>query len=358
MRRFTAIIVLAALLPAMLVAGAVAAAAAPAWTVTPDAVASFSAGDHGAFAEGMAADRSGALWVSLTNWGLYDDTVEPVVAESNMGEVWRVRPGHAPVRVVKATDLTPSGMLLGVATDGDGHVYIAAYDMGSGETANGVYLVSKGKLTQIVELPVGAWPNGLAFRHGHLYITDSAQGAVWRARVGKGMSTPAQPWLQSDLLTGGDPSSDPSMHGIGANGIAFRHGRLFVSVSDYGRIVQVPVLDTGKPGKPIVVAEADELRTADGIAFDAFGGLWVTTNSGTTAASPSGALYRLTPLAGTWTIADDPGWLNYPTTPVFGTTASSHCTLYVENGAYFDFEDGSAPDVQALRVGIPGLTLW
>ena len=78
------------------------------------------------------------------------------------------------------------------------------------------------------------------------------------------------------------------MTGIGANGIAFRGDRLFVSVADYGRIVRIPVRTDGSPGKPVVVCEEAKLKTADGIAFDAFGGLWITTDSGTTGASPSG----------------------------------------------------------------------
>ena len=56
-------------------------------------------------------------------------------------------------------------------------------------------------------------------------------------------------------------------------------------------------------------------------------------------------------------LADDPGWLNYPTMPVFGSTRATNHTLYIANGAYFDYEDGSAPDIQALPVGMPGLPL-
>jgi len=149
--------------------------------------------------------------------------------------------------------------------------------------------------------------------------------------MGAGTVTVRDPWLEDDLLLPGDPQTDPAAHGIGVNGIAVRGDRVFVSVSDSGRIVRVPIAADGSADTPAVIAEAEYLRTADGIAFDAFGGLWVTTDSGTADASPGGGLYRLTPCAGTWTIADDPGWLNYPTTPVFGTTAATRCTLFVEN---------------------------
>jgi sugar lactone lactonase YvrE len=247
-------------------------------------------------------------------------------------------------------DLTPYGFLLGVAVRDD-CVYVALYDQGAGTISPGVYRINpSGKLKQVVALPAGAWPNGIAFHGRYLYMTDSGMGAVWRARIDAGMASPAKPWLQDDLLA---PET-----GIGANGIAFRGDQLFISVADYGRVVRVPVHNDGSPGAPVVVCEAPQLKAADGIAFDAFGGLWITADSGTSGASPSGGLYRLTPCAGLWTIADDPGWLNYPTTPVFGAGRSDSCTLFVENGAFYGFEDGSSPDIRALPVAIPGVPLW
>jgi hypothetical protein len=44
--------------------------------------------------------------------------------------------------------------------------------------------------------------------------------------------------------------------------------------------------------------------------------------------------------------------------PVFGTACGARTTLYVENGAYWSWADGTAPDIIALHVGVPGLPLW
>ena len=226
--------------------------------------------------------------------------------------------------VCARADISPYGMLLGVAVDRCDRVYVAAYDMESGLTPNGVYrLQGDGSLTQVVALPEGVWPNGMAFHDGWLYITDTALGAVWRVRLGCGVASPTTPWLQDDLLAPGDPAQDESVHGLGADGLAFRGDDLFVGVYDFGRIVRVHVRDNGSPGRPAAVCERPELRTADGMAFDLAGGLWITTNGGTTGASPSGALYRLAPGGRLTTVADDPGWLNYPTTPVFGRSPSA-----------------------------------
>lgn len=354
MKRSVVILMLAL---GLLAAGAAAAAPAHAWTSAPEPMVTFSPGDYGSFAEGMAADSHGNLWVSLTVWGLYDDSVDPPEMTSNTGQIWKVTPdGRATLKA--SLDLTPYGMLLGVAVRDD-RVYVAQSDQGAGTFPTGVYRLDAGrKLTQVVSLPDGAWPNGIAFHGRHLYMTDSGLGAVWRARIGTSMAAPTKPWLEDPLLMPGDPMQDPAMHGIGANGIAFRGDRLFVSVADYGRIVRIPVHADGSHGTAVAICERPQLKTADGIAFDAFGGLWITTNSGTTDTSPSGGLYRLTPCAGLWTIADDPGWLNYPTTPVFGTTRGTRRTLFVENGAFYGWEDGSSPDIRALPVAIPGLPLW
>ncbi len=352
MKRVITLLTAAALLLAALGAGLAVAGPAPAWAPAPDRVATFSPGSWGSFAEGMAADSHGNLYASLTTWGYYDETT----ADSNIGELWKITPSGAMTRVA-TMDLSPYGMLVGVAVDKRDHVYVAVWDMGVGMSLNGVCRLEDGTLEQVVALPEGAWPNGLAFRGHRLYISDSALGAVWSARVGSGVASPAEPWAQDDLLAPGDPATDPTVVGLGANGIAFRGDRLYVAVADYGRIVRIPVRDDGSAGKPATVCERAELRTADGIAFDIAGGLWIAVDSGTTGASPSGGLYRLTPGGNLTTIADDPGWLNYPTQPVFGTTPDTRGTLFVENGAFYGYADGSAPDIQGLHVGIPGLPL-
>ena len=343
----------------LLVALATPAGAASATSLSPSTLTTLSPGLYGAFAAGMAADSHGSLFSSLTTWGLYDDTVNPPLLGPNIGQIWKVAPnGHK--RLVATKDLTPYGMLLGVAVDADDHVYVALVGGGTPPAIDSAVLKlgHDGKLTEVVKLPDGAFPNSLAFHDGRLYITDSILGAVWRVRLTHGVSTPAAPWLQDTLLAPGDPATDSTAMGLGANGIAFRGERLFVSVSDYGRIVRVRVRDDGSPGAARVICKRLKLKTADGIAFDARGRLWIATNAGTKGASPSGGLYRLSKTWKLRTIADDPGWLNYPTMPVFGTTAATATRLYVENGAYWGFSDKTAPSIVRVRVGVPGLPLF
>ncbi len=351
MKRLLTLLAAACLL---LLLTAALAAAAP---LRATEVTSFPAGDYGSFAEGMTVDRHGSLYVSLTTWGLYNDTVDPPLMTSNIGEIWKVTPRGVQT-LVATQDLTPNGMLLGMATH-RGRLYVALYDMGAGTIGNGVYRVGPGTtLTQVVSLPEGVWPNGIAFHGGRLYVTDSATGAIWRARLGSGVAAPARPWLLSEKLAPGDPEADESLAGIGVNGIAFRGDFLYVSVADGASILRVHVKAAGGHGPLRTVCTSDKLFSADGIAFDARGGLWIVTNHGTTGAGVSGGLFRLTPKGALRTKADDPGWLDYPTTPVFGATGRTGKTLFVENGAYFSFNlDGTHPDIQAVPVGVPGLPL-
>ena len=89
-------------------------------------------------------------------------------------------------------DLTPYGMLLGVAVSGRPRLR-GPVRSGAEAFSTGVYrLDAGGKLTQVVTLPEGAWPNGIAFHGRRLYMTDSGLGAVWRARVGAGMAVARQ----------------------------------------------------------------------------------------------------------------------------------------------------------------------
>lgn len=347
MSRFITILSLTVLVVALAAAGPAAAWTTPA---DPATLATFSAGDWGAFVESAAADSDGNLWVSRTVWGYYDETT----SDSNIGELWKVTPS-GDVQLVASLDVSPFGMLGGVAVSPRGRVYIAVFDMGMGVSPNGVLRLNGNTLDQVVALPQGAWPNGLAFHDRRLYISDSALGAVWRVSPRDLPATPESPWLQDDLLA---PGTGENASGLGVNGIAFRGDRLYAVVADFGRVVRVPVHRDGSPGSPVVVAERQELVTADGIAFDKAGGLWIAVNSGTTGAMPSGALYRLTPGGALTSVADDRGWLNYPTQPVFGVTPATRGDLFVVNGAFYNWEDGTSADIRVLHVGIPGVPLW
>jgi sugar lactone lactonase YvrE len=351
MKRLLPMLVVCVLLVSLVIAPAAIAKRGGSTTT----VATFSPGSWGSFAEGLAADSHGNLYVSMTVWGYASEDLS--VLEPNIGEVWKISPCGAKSRVA-TIDLTPYGMMTGVAVDGADRFYAATADFAGsyGEPltiGQSVFRLDGDVLTKVVSLPGDTFPNGIAFHEGLLYITDSFAGAVWRVSLGDGVAEPDAPWLQDELL-----APDPNGYYLGANGLAFSGRQLYVSVYDYGRIVRVPVRSDGAPGAVKVVRETPELITADGIAFDIAGRLWIAVNAGSTGATPSGALYRLAQDGVLTCVFDDPGWLNYPTMPVFSTGGVAPGVLYIENGAYYNWMDGTSPDITAMRVGIPGLPLW
>ena len=82
--------------------------------------------------------------------------------------------------------------VVGIAVDQCDHVYVAYLDFGAPqEVGSGVYRVASGELTKAAGFPDGAFPNGIAFHKGRLYVTDSWLGEIWRVRVGAGVDADA-----------------------------------------------------------------------------------------------------------------------------------------------------------------------
>jgi sugar lactone lactonase YvrE len=117
---------------------------------------------------------------------------------------------------------------------------------------------------------VDAVPNGLAEHEGRLFVTDS-MGSIWTGST-RGAPEQADRWFTSPLL---EPVSE---FGMGANGITYRRGSLYVTSYEQGTIVRIPVRKNGAAGAPAVFAADESLVGADGIAFDGNGRLWVAVN--------------------------------------------------------------------------------
>jgi sugar lactone lactonase YvrE len=304
---------LALAVPVAVSAGpAVSAQAAPAKLPV---ITTFTPGD---FPESLAVDGQGNLYASL----------------GFIGEVVKVTPGGQQ-QPVASLDVG-AGLLTGLAFDSGGNLYVADATFEASPTPPGVFRIGAGGVvTRVATLPAGSFPNGLAFRGGYLYISDSSLGAIWRLAPGG----TAAIWLQDPLLT---PKTST---GIGANGLAFWRGSLYVAVADSGTIVRVPVTAGGKAGTPVVTAQAPLLRTADGIAFDVQGNLYIAVNDN--------RLARLAPGGGLTQLAAKNNGLAYPTMPAFGTTPTTRTTLYITNGAL----SNGTPDIVAFDTGIRGLPL-
>jgi DNA-binding beta-propeller fold protein YncE len=111
--------------------------------------------------------------------------------------------------------------------------------------------------------------NAMAFdSSGNIYVSDSAQGIVWKTGSGGGAATA---WATSPLLT------TTGVPPFGANGMAFNKAgnALFVANTGNDQIIKIPVAG-GVAGTPVVFTNS--INGADGIVRDKHDNLWVAAN--------------------------------------------------------------------------------
>ncbi|MEV4311228.1 hypothetical protein [Actinocrispum sp. NPDC049592] len=148
------------------------------------------------------------------------------------GQVARVRPdGHVEV----LTNLPAGGRASGIVRSAAGTIYFLHF--GGGLPA-GVYQIKPGQPAELyTALPDTVFPNGLALDGYTLYLTDSSTGTIWRVRHRQ-----ATKWLTAPILAPSTPS------GFGVNGIKLHGGAVWVSQTEKGLLLRIPVRSDGSPG--------------------------------------------------------------------------------------------------------------
>jgi sugar lactone lactonase YvrE len=279
----------------------------------------------GELPEGVAVDKVGNLYVSFTPLGqirkITADGTDPVVVD--FGD-----PGT-----------------LGLAVDAVGNLYAAHASV---DLANrGVYRLGRnGVLERFAGTEDMLFPNSLAFdKRGNLYVTDSAMGTIWRiTRRGDAAS-----WLQHELLEG--LGLIPGYPPIGANGIVYWKGMLYVANTEKGLIVRIPLSADGSPGEPEVVADGPGVYGPDGLALDVFGNLYIPLVI-------QDKLVRLDPEDGTVvelaTVDDD---LDEPASLAFSTQKGDRKAIFLTSYAVLPEDGGAGPAVLKVEIGVPGRPL-
>ena len=235
---------------------------------------------------------------------------------------------------------------LGIAIDPQGNLYVAV-NTGSPAT-QGVHLVRQdGTTERLAGTSAIGFPNDVVLDpRGNVFVTDTALGAVWRVPRNGGAATL---WLQHDLLEG--DNSGPLPVPLGANGIEFRHGAVYVVNTELGRIVRIPIQPDGSAGTPETFASSAALVGADGMAFDVHGNLYVAVNGQSTLVRVSADGASVTTLA---TAADG---LDFPAAVAFGTGGGERDTLFFINFAIselFGVPPGAGPALLSLDAGVAG----
>ncbi|MCX4703252.1 SMP-30/gluconolactonase/LRE family protein [Streptomyces sp. NBC_01352] len=135
----------------------------------------------------------------------------------------------------------PGDTFTGNTRDRDGTIY---YNVASSDSARaGIWkLPPGGTPRRIAALPTDGLPNGLALDPAGrtLYAADSNKATVWSVPVSGGTATA---WLTDPALAG-----DPSVP-LGANGLRFHKGAVWVSNLAKGTLLRIPVTATGAPGR-------------------------------------------------------------------------------------------------------------
>src|SRR5215471_2002587 len=151
--------------------------------------------------------------------------------------------------------LQAPALTVGIARDHTGSLYVALCT-GSPDL-QGIWRISpNGSARRIAALPPGGIPNGMALddRHGYLYVADSLLSVIWRVSIpgGSVVTWAAGPQLAPD-------------GGLGANGLKLHDSAIWVSNTQAGTLLRIPIRANGSPG-PIQTA-ATGLPGIDDFAF-------------------------------------------------------------------------------------------
>lgn len=292
--------------------------------------------DLGELPEGIAIDKVGNIYVSMGAVG------------GPLGEIRRISPDGTQTTMVEL-----DAAAAGLAVDAPGNVYYAYVTF---DETGGVHrLNTDGSTEQLPGTGSIVLPNGLGFdKRGNLYVSDSIQGAIWRVPPGE----TAELWIQDESLIGCPPPEGSDLPPVGANGVAYRQGNLFVANTGQGLLVRVPIEQGGVAGGPVVVAgnpgcdPADPLFSMDGIAFDTRGDLYallVLQNK----------LVKIDPETGDVTELVSGGGFHNPASLAFGTGKGERKSVFIVNYALLPpVPDPSfGPAVLKVDVGATGMPL-
>jgi sugar lactone lactonase YvrE len=166
--------------------------------------------------------------------------------------------GSVTILATLPASTTGTAMVSGLVRAGDGTLYVN-YNAGR---QSGIWRIAPegGAAEQIVALPEVKFLNGLALDRGQdaLYVTDSTSGAVWKVSLG---SRTASVWAQGAEF---QPNAVKGS-GFGANGIKVHDGVVWVSNTDKGTLLSIPIGRHGAAGS--VRTSAQGLTAIDDFAF-------------------------------------------------------------------------------------------
>jgi hypothetical protein len=177
---------------------------------------------------------------------------------------------------------------LGVTTDANGSVYYAvAAASATPVPAPGIYkLPPSGGVAAPFALGSSVTPNmnfanGLDFIGAQLFVADS-EGVIYVVSpAGQATVWSSDPSLSpNSMASSSSPACGFVPLTIGANGIAHDAKNVYVTNTDYGRLIAIPIAADGSAGTPSILKEdCAALAGADGLVIDQDGSFVIAVNA-------------------------------------------------------------------------------
>jgi len=190
----------------------------------------------------------------------------------------------------------------------------------------------------------------------NIYITDSNDGAVYKAAISSVAGVINTPWIQDPLIAG-DLGGDAGVtctnrpgagFPVGANDISIEGSVVYVSNTDKGSLVQIPINANGSAGAAANVFQDCQLKGFDGFDHN------MTDSSWRAAVNSSNTINRVRVIGGTatvTTIASGHPPFDFPDSIIRVPDAAVFETFLVTNGAYFTPADaGQAPSLLKIVI--------
>jgi hypothetical protein len=268
-------------------------------------------------------------------------------------------PAAAPVTVGQDGGVTSFGSLgsaaplssytLGVITDAAGNVYyaVAAAAAPPNDPVPGIYKFPKGGggTATVFSLGSDATPpmnfaNGLDFNGADLFVADS-EGVIYKVDPAGVASVWSNDALLAPSLTAcGGKVPLP----IGANGIVHDSANVYVTNTDYGRLIKIPMNADGSAGTAAVIKEdCATLVGADGLLIDPKDDTFII------ALNILNEVVRVPMDGSSVTVLASGSPLVNPASPILDM-AGGKKRLLVTNPAFFAAADAGAPSIVALPI--------